>query len=700
MKKLLAFILAMLMALAVFAGCAAEPQNTAPAASATAEGTAEPSAEETSAASAGTQWLNSDVSGNVTADMETDVKDDFHAAVNQEWMVGTELGARAEVSSFTERGNEVMEEILALLQDESQTSHEAQLVQELYRDFTDMERRNELGMEPILPYVEEIQSIETLDDLTAFFTENKEQLAGVPLSITILADWKDSTHNAIYLDPPTFSLSDADEYKSMTNVGERTKAAVETMFQKLLVRVGYTEEEAASLCEQFLALETEMASAAMGETESNAEDFQEKAYNPVSAAELAELSPNFPIVDMLKEFTDAGIDRFILTEPDWLAKMNELYTEENVEAFQAWLLYKTLNGTAAMLDQECLDILTEYSAAVSGNAQTEISVEELAYQICSQMLDMAIGRMYVENYVSEETKQNVTEMVDQIVGVFRQRLEQNEWLGDETKARAIEKLDNLKIRVAYPDDWSLYDYSDYIFPEDGGILDDILVIREKAREQRVEQARTEIDSNVWSISPQTVNAFYSPSDNSINIPAGILGGDFYDAESSIEEQMGALGVIVGHEITHGFDSNMGSLYDKDGNLSNWWTEEDRAAFKERTDKVAAYYASKEVLPGQYVNGEYTIGETVADLGGMSCLLEIARGMEDFDYQAFFTSWARVWKLQETEAVAETLLQTDVHAPHYLRTNVNVQQFQEFYDAFGVEEGDGMYLAPEERLSVW
>ncbi|XCC63566.1 M13 family metallopeptidase [Christensenella massiliensis] len=500
--------------------------------------------------------------------------------------------------------------------------------------------------------------------------------------------------------PPSFSLSDADEYKSITDVGQRKKDAEEVMFKKLLARAGYSEEEAAGLWEAFFALETEIAQASIGNAEGASADIRDKAYNPKSAAELAELSPDFPLMEILKPYTDGGVDRFILTEPEWLAKMNELYTEENVEGFKAWLIYQTLTGTAGMLDQECLDIMTEYSGAAVGNAQMELPTEQLAYEMCSALFDMAIGKLYVESYVTEETKRDVTELVNDAVAVYRQRLEENEWLGDETKERALEKLDTLKVRVAYPDDWSLYDYSDYALPEDGGIIDDILAVREKAQSKKVDRAKAEIDKDLWMTAPQTVNAFYQPTDNSINIPAGILGGDFYDPNGTVEQQMGSLGIIIGHEITHGFDSNMGSLYDKDGNLSNWWTEEDRAAFKERTDKVGAYYAGIEVLPGKYVNGEYTIGETVADLGGMSCMLELAKGIDGFDYQTFFESWAKVWKLQESEETAEYMLQIDTHAPGYLRANVNVQQFQEFYDAFGVEEGDGMYLAPEERLSVW
>ena len=694
-KRILVVLLAAALLLA--AACSAPKQrekSASPSVSAEADATAAP---EESAP--GAAWVNSDISGNVTAELETDPKEDFNAAVNQEWMAGTELGTQVQASTFTERGDEVMAEVMTLITDESQTSHEAELVREFYNDYIDMESRNTLGMEPVLPLLEEIRAIEDMDGLTAYIAD-WGNLAGAPVKADIAADWKDSTKNAIYIGPPSFSLSDADEYKSMTDVGQRTKDAEEVMLKKLLTRAGYSEEEASALWEAFFSLESQIGQASVGNAEGSSPEIREKAYNPKTAAELAELSPVFPVTEILKPYTDGGIDRFILTEPEWLAKMNELYTEENLEAFKAWLIYQTLTATAGMLDQECLDIMTEYSGAATGSAQIELPVEQLAYQMCSAMFDMAIGKLYVENYVTEETKQDVTELVEQAVAVFRQRLEANEWLSSETKAKALQKLDTLKIRVAYPDDWSLYDYSDYALPRDGGIIDDVLAVREKDMSEKVDKAKAEIDKDLWMTAPQTVNAYYMPTDNSINIPAGILGGDFYDSNGTIEQQMGSMGVIIGHEITHGFDSNTGSLYDKDGNLSNWWTDEDRAAFKEHTDKVGAYYASIEVLPGKYINGDYTIGETVADLGGMSCMLELAKKIDGFDYQTFFESWAKVWKVQESEATAEYMLQTDPHAPGYLRANVNVQQFEEFYKAFDVQEGDGMYLAPEDRLSVW
>ncbi|MCZ0863413.1 M13-type metalloendopeptidase [Methanocorpusculum vombati] len=689
-KRIGAALLVVVVLIAA-AGCVATPQN---------ETIVSPTGE-----NAGSGWIVSDLAGSVTADMNISVQDDFHAAVNKEWLSSSKIPAdKMMISTFTERNDEVTQEILALMDDTTQTSHEAKLVQQLYHDFIDMDTRNALGMTPIMPFVEDIQKIKTIDDLTAYLTDDKGKIAGAPMGVSIMADFKDSTHNAVYIGAPSLSLGNMDDYRNITPSGERQKAANAVSFQKLLIRAGYTKEEAANINEVLFALESKIASACDGLSASSVPGYQESIYNPVSTRELKELSPTFPVTDFLQPYISAGVDRFILTEPDWLEKMNELYTEENVEGFKAILLRNTLMAGAAVLDQECLDILTESSSAIAGS-EIHPDLNQTAYETTSSLLDMAVGKMYADAYVQPKTKQDVEELITKVVAVYRERLQNTSWLGEDTRKKAIEKLDALKVRVAYPDDWSLYDYTGLTLKskeEGGNLLTNVMAIKEMNREQNVQKALTPIDSNMWittQAAPQTVNAFYYFLDNSINIPAGILGGDFYDPEASEEKMMGTIGMIIGHEITHGFDTG-GSQFDKDGNLKNWWTSEDKAAFANRTAKVAEYFGQFEVLPGVFVNGQLTIGETVADLGGLSCMLEIAGTMEDFDYTTFFTSYATLWKEQASQNILELQTRTDAHPPGYLRTNAIVQQVQEFYDTFNVTEGDGMYLAPEDRLSVW
>ncbi|MEG1196640.1 MAG: M13 family metallopeptidase, partial [Clostridia bacterium] len=574
------------------------------------------------------QWMNSNVVGSVTAETEASLKDDFHLAVNKDWLVTTKIEeGRAQATPFDEREKEVRQQILTLLKGDEQPSYEGKLVQRLFSDFMDMDERNKRGMTPVLPFMEEIEKIQTLDELTAY-TQRTDQLCNSLFVCEPLADFMDSTHNALYIESSSFTLGDADEYKSMTSVGERAKQAITTLLQKLFERAGYTPEAASAAIEQMFALEKEIASASLGSSDRKQPTYIASIYNPMTVAELSKLSPTFPIVTMLKDYTDAGVERVILMDQKWLAKMNELYTQENLEAFKALLLCGTLRAGTAYLDQECIDLMDTGSSAIAGITVKSV-LEESAYSTCSAFLSMAIGRMYAENYVSPETKKAVEDIIAQVVEIYKARLSNMQWLGEKTREQAITKLDHLRVRVAYPDDWSKYDLSGIVFPEGGNLVEDMLVLGRYQYLQQIQDLFKPIDPEKWNgLSPQTVNAFYNFTDNSINILAGILGGVFYDPQGSIEQTLGGVGIVIGHEITHGFDT-AGSQYDQDGNMKNWWTDADRAAFVALTDQVDAYYSAIEVLPGKFVDGQLTIGETVADLGGFSCMLEMAKGYENF-----------------------------------------------------------------------
>ncbi|MEG0271112.1 MAG: hypothetical protein RR821_12765, partial [Clostridia bacterium] len=284
------------------------------------------------------QWINSNVVGSVTAETEASLKDDFHLAVNKDWLVTTKIeeGAMA-ASTFSERNKELRQQILTLLKGDEQPSYEGKLVQRLFSDFMDMDARNKRGMTPVLPFMEEIEKIQTLDELTAY-TQRTDQLCNSLFVCEPLADFMDSTHNALYVAGSSFTLGDADEYKSMTSVGERAKQAITTLLQKLFERVGYTPEAASAAIEQMFALETEIASATLGSSDKKQPNYYSSVYNPMTMEELAKQSPTFPIVTMLKDYTDAGVERVIMMDQKWLAKMNELYTQENLEAFKALLL--------------------------------------------------------------------------------------------------------------------------------------------------------------------------------------------------------------------------------------------------------------------------------------------------------------------------------------------------------------------------
>lgn len=699
MKKQISLLLILSMLLSLLAGCAGtEAEAAVPETTAAPEtAAASEAAQELSETVPAPDWINSNIMGNVDKNTEVALKDDFAAAVNKDWILNADLGSRSRVDAFAEITEDVNDKISNLLDHQTLDTHDAKQVYTVYNAAMDIEARNALGIQPLIDELHKIDAIENMEQLTSFIVEDEYCLAY--LSTDVAPDFMDSTKNMLYIYATPLSCGDSDEYEEMTEYGKFVKENQDELYRILLTRAGYSEEEAQKRIDGSFKLESMLAPACMSLAESNSPDVLSKIYNVVTVEDMMALAPNYPMDLLMKELTDDGINQFILTEPQWLEKLGEVYVEENLEELKAWLSCYAVGVMSSFLDDETREIMLDYTRIMTGNPDYNVTLEEEALGICRGTLGMPLAKMYVEEYVDPSTKENVTEIIREVVDVYRGRLENNDWLSEETRKRAVEKLDSLTIRAAYPDDWSKYDCPDLNLPENAGLLECITILGEMEVDKMIRSLKEPVDKTLWGMEPYVVNAYYSASDNSINIPVAILGGDFYDPQGSRASQLGGIGWIIGHEITHAFDST-GSQFDKDGNMVNWWTDEDRKQFELRTQAVADYYSGIELLPGQMVDGQMTIGESVADLGGLSCMLEIAKSEEDFDYEEFFLTTAKIWKCYTSEESSRNTYRVDSHPAAYLRCNVNVQQFQEFYDTFGIQEGDGMYLAPENRLSVW
>ena len=649
----------------------------------------------------GTPWINSDLAGNIP-DEPGRLQDDFHLAGNHQWLSTSSIPVgEVLLTAFTELDAQRQAEILRLLHNiTTPETHEEQLLLTLYNSVKDMDARNAQGMQPVLPELTRIRNISTLDELSAWLTDSEYHIADPLTLLTVTVDPKNSSAYIVGIDPTALTLGSSDAYKNLTESSKQLKQNNDHTYEQLLIHAGYSPEEAQALNEAVFAVEAQIADGRRNASEVTAENRIDLTYNPRTLEQLRAESPAYPLAGIL---TAKGYDRgspFILSEPQWLTSLNAAYTEENLEGLKGLLIQNTLKKTAQYLDQDCLDIYNERIIAKYGISGTK-TPEQMAYDACSQKLGIATGKVYVDAYFSEETKTNLIGMIELIRETFKQRLVQVDWLTSETRAAAIEKLDAIEIHVGYPDIWTDYSALELRSTAEGGsAAENIMRIAEFEENRQKQKIGTTVVKGEWSESmPQEVNAFYSPESNSINIPAGILGGVFYDPNGSYESQLGGIGMIIGHEFTHAFDTT-GGQYDKDGNIRDWWTDADRNAFRNHTAKVAAYYETIMPYPDDSVDGDLTIGETVADLGGLACMMDIAKSIDGFDYEEFFTSFSHVWKRLYPEQMGRMILNTDEHPPGYVRTNVNVQQVQEFYDTFNVTEKDGMYLAPETRLVVW
>ena len=647
----------------------------------------------------GLAWTNVDVQG-VLPDEGVRLQDDFHAAVNREWLENAviEPGNSSE-SSFWERMREVEAQVKDMLADPDlpAAGPEGALAQGLYRAMLDMDARNAAGFGCVMPFLRDIQAIDSMESLSSYLCDKAHCYASDLASYGVFADKKDSRNNVVYVGCDSFSLSDADEYRAMTPQGERMKAANDSYFAWLLCQAGYEPEEAREAVDLAFEFERKMAIHCFGVSAQARDDFSEITYNPRSADELAREAGGYPIMGVLASVGLAGSNRFVLEEPEWLQAMGGLYAPENLEAIKQYLCIRLLRRFAGYLGQDAYDRRQQWNSERMGSEGSK-PIERDAYETVNGLLGMAVGRLYVERYLSPETKADVEALIAQVVETYHKRLSAASWLGERTRKKAIEKLDALTVRVGYPSSWP--DYAQLDVPADASLVDWVVAIHRFEEQREAAKVNKPVDREEWLMAPHVVNAYYLPTDNSINILAGILGGVFYSPQASIEENMGGIGMVIGHEITHAFDKN-GSLYDKDGNLGeSWWTEEDRAEFKTRTDKAARYWNNIQVLDGMNVDGDLCVGEIVADLGGLTCMVQIARGIDGFDFARMFEAYARDWRCTGSLQRAEFLLTNDVHPPAHLRTNATVQMIPEFHECYGVEPGDGMYLTPEDRLMVW
>ena len=651
----------------------------------------------------GTKWINPDIVGALDKDADYRPQDDFHTAVNRDWLASARIEpGNSSESSFRERMREVEGQVKQLLADDSleQTTDvpkEAHLIQHLYRSLMDMDARDALGFAPVMPYIERIRSVSSLKELTSLLCDDAHLFSSVFCSAGVFADKKDSRNNVVYVGRSSLTLSDADEYRRMSDQGKRMKKANDSFFAWLLEHAGFSEGDAHMAVDDMFRLETDVAAHCLGAADQAWDDFEEITYNPCDLARLEAQAGAYPIAGILHAQGLADSRTFILEEPEWLSGLASLYAPERLGQFKAWMEIRTLLGFSGFLDRAAYDRTEQWRNESVGSVGS-MPLDRKAYNAVNSLLGMAVGRVFIDRFFSSDTKRDVEKLIAQVVDTFHERLSHADWLGAETRRKADEKLDALTVRVGYPESWP--DYSVLNISDDSDLVGQSVAIARFEAARDAAKVNKPVDRDEWLMSPHAVNAYYLPTDNSINIPAGILGGVFYRANAPREENMGGIGMVIGHEITHAFDKN-GSLYDKDGNLGNsWWTDDDRAEFERRTDQVAAYWNNIEVLPGLNVDGDLCVGEIVADLGGMACMAQIGHAIPGFDFAAMFRAYARDWRMVESREMAEFLLINDVHAPAHLRTNGTVQQLDEFCDAFCVSPGDGMYLPPEQRLKIW
>ena len=651
-----------------------------------------------------TTLLAQDTTKQVTKQQEVRLQDDFYAAVNKEWLAEAKIrpGTSAYNNEYlvndvcTEQINTLFQELLKNESKYAADSTEKKMIN-LYNNYLNTEARNKQGIEPIKKYLDQIDAITKLEDITKIIsTQPMGPTYGI-MGVGVSADLKDSSKYSLYMPPTTLLIGNADYYNKPDDNAKKMQEMATKYLKNILGLVGHTEEEATKMIEDAYKFEKLLTPSMIGlEEQTKMSNYHEAMYNPYTVDELEKMAPNLHIKQLLKGMGVEEVKEVIVQEPKWLNALNSIYTEENVGIMKSYLEIKLLCSTVGYLSEDFFKAAVAYNQELTGTKGT-LPAEERALNSVSSTFTDEIGKLYVEKYFPAEAKKDVEELVSEIIVNYKKKLEKVDWMSEETKKNAIKKLDNMGVKIGYPEEWT--DYSELeikSYAEGGSLFDNVMNMNEWSLKNNMALLNEEVDKSVFMMAPQTVNACYVPNMNDITFPAAILQPPYYDVNRSREANLGAIGAVIGHEISHAFDT-AGAKFDEKGDMKNWWIQEDYTKFNEKSQKIVDYYNTVKVDSGKTVNGALTVGENIADITSISCMLDILKGMENPDYKAFFESWAITWREITTPEYEELALQSDVHSPNKVRANVVLQQFQEFYDTYGIKEGDGMYVKPEDRI---
>lgn len=632
------------------------------------------------------------------------LQDDFYDVVNKGWLNTAKIeDGKVSNSAFDEaekaldeQKKAIITELLANEKNYAANSDEKKIIN-LYKNYLNMEARNKQGIEPIKKIIKSVNEVKTIDDIIEL---NDDDIDNPLISVSCDVDLKDATRHAAYINTSSLSLGDSDEYTKPTEYSKKVKGLVNDYYIKILKLSGYSEADAKIKVDNLFKLENMIAQHITGQEEASKDsDIIEKEYNVYKLDKLDKLAPKVKIKEIMKESKLDNANTIILSDPEWLKALNNIYNEENLQLIKDYIEIRNIAGIAGCLGEDFQKAQEEFSKQYLGT-NGDIPKEEKAIDVVNSLLAEPFGKIYVEKYFSDKTKENVEEITKEIIKTYEKRIDNLDWMSNETKEKAKEKLDKLGVQIGYPEKWE--DYSEVeirSFEEGGSLLENASNIVEFEEEKQAEKINKTVDKNEFLCAPQTVNAYYNATTNTITVPAGILQKPFYDESGKKEKILGGIGTIIGHEISHAFD-NTGAQFDGDGNFNNWWTDEDYKKFAEKTNKVREFYSNLKLDNGESVNGTITLGENIADIGGMACVLDILKDTPNADYKSFFETNSSMWREICTKEYEELRLQSDVHSPNKVRVNAVLPQFDEFYKTYVVKEGDQMYVKPEDRLKVW
>jgi putative endopeptidase len=647
-------------------------------------------------------------------DTSADPGDDFYRFVNGKWLDQTEIPEdRTRWGSFDELRIKSSEDVLAVLNEAIASNTYPKGTDQFkaaafYKSAMDTESINAAGLTPIQPMLDQIANIKTLKDALQYSQRNAMYNSASFFGFAGFADLMNSSMNAPYVTPIGLGLPDRDYYVAEDDKSVETRAAYVKHIARMFGFLGVGDVNAMDKANRVLALETALATPMLTKEERRNMTL---LYNPMSFSDLDKLTPGVGFKDYIGAIGASGFDTVIVMQPKFMEAIGAIMVNTDIETIKDFYTWTEFNGAAAYLSSDIEAANFDFYGRQLNGQEVQQPRWERALNVSSGVIGEAIGKLYVDKHFPPEAKAKAQDMIDNIKVAFANRIQNLDWMTADTKVKALDKLNSFTVKIGYPDKWKDYSTLDIKAVEDGGTYASNLLATTKWEfEKMIAEIGKPVDKTEWGMSPQTVNAYYNPLNNEIVFPAAILQPPFYDYQADEAVNYGGIGAVIGHEMSHGFD-DQGSRFDADGNMVNWWTEEDSKAFAERNQKLIEQFNAFEVLPGVFVNGEFTLGENIGDLGGINVSYD---GLQMFlakngrpapidgytSEQRFFMSWATIWRNKIRDEALINRIKTDPHSPGDCRAVGPLVNLEGFYQAFEIGPDNKMYVAPEERVAIW
>ncbi|MCW8925698.1 MAG: hypothetical protein OQJ84_05520 [Xanthomonadales bacterium] len=635
------------------------------------------------------------------------VQDDLFGYVNGGWVAATEMPAdKARWGTFDALGEKSQEDVRTLVEEVSAANNvepgtPTQKIRDFYNSYMDDETATAKGIEAIRGDLDMIAAIDSMDGVFNAFASVGIYGATVPVGFFIDSDMKDPETIAIYIVQDGLTLPDRDYYLKDDEQYVTGRQLFMDYAANTFELAGF--ENGADRAERLMALETRLAKVMWTKEENR--DWS-KRYNPMSVDELNGMAPDINWTRIFEAAQMPVDSRFLVSQVSYFEAASDIIADTPLDTWKDYLAFQTISNFAPVLGEQFEALsFNFFTKGLRGVDQQEPRWQRAVDSINGNMGEL-LGQLYVEKHFQAESKRRMDTMIQNLIKAYEVSIKDLEWMSEETRQQALDKLHKFTPKIGYPDKW--IDYSKLEVVE-GDLVANIKNGATFAYDREIDKLDKPVDKTEWGMTPQTVNAYYNPLWNEIVFPASILQPPFFNVHADEAVNYGGIGAVIGHEIGHGFDDS-GRRFDGDGVLRDWWTEEDTAKFEERKNKLAAQYEGYEVVDGLTINGEFTSGENIGDLGGLSIAYlayKMSLNGEEAPVidgwtgdQRFFLGWAQVWRSKARDAELKRRLTIDPHSPPRFRANGAAVNVPEFYAAFDVKEGDGMYLSPEERVKIW